>query len=66
MTAKMSGEAKLRSTDDSSGKNDAVAPTMSGGGRIEGLDGLRAFAVLAVLAFHLWPSTLPGGGGPRG
>ncbi len=30
-------------------------------GRIEGLDGLRAFAVLVVLGFHLWPLTLPGG-----
>ncbi|MBV9216541.1 MAG: acyltransferase [Acidobacteria bacterium] len=30
-------------------------------GRIEGLDGLRALAVLGVLAFHLWPLALPGG-----
>lgn len=29
--------------------------------RIEGLDGLRAFAVLVVLGFHLWPNLLPGG-----
>jgi peptidoglycan/LPS O-acetylase OafA/YrhL/lysophospholipase L1-like esterase len=37
------------------GPADAVA------GHIEGLDGLRAFAVLAVIAFHLWPHRLPGG-----
>jgi peptidoglycan/LPS O-acetylase OafA/YrhL len=30
-------------------------------GRIEGLDGLRALAVLAVLAYHLWPQAIPGG-----
>ncbi|WP_137123182.1 acyltransferase family protein [Segeticoccus rhizosphaerae] len=30
-------------------------------GRIEGLDGLRAIAVLAVLIFHLRSQTLPGG-----
>src|SRR5690606_23039035 len=31
------------------------------GRRIEGLDGLRALAVAAVLIFHLRPETLPGG-----
>ncbi|MBT0994409.1 acyltransferase [Cellulomonas sp. DKR-3] len=30
-------------------------------GRIRGLDGVRALAVLAVIAYHLWPRTLPGG-----
>jgi peptidoglycan/LPS O-acetylase OafA/YrhL len=30
-------------------------------GRIGGLDGLRAVAVLAVVAFHLWPDALPAG-----
>ncbi len=29
--------------------------------RIRGLDGLRAFAVVAVLIFHLRPASLPGG-----
>jgi len=29
--------------------------------RIRGLDGLRALAVVAVIAYHLWPTTLPGG-----
>ncbi|GEL94533.1 acyltransferase family protein [Cellulomonas composti] len=29
--------------------------------RIPGLDGLRAVAVIAVIAYHLWPTTLPGG-----
>jgi peptidoglycan/LPS O-acetylase OafA/YrhL len=32
-----------------------------GGGRIGGLDGLRAVAVVAVVAFHLWPGALPSG-----
>ncbi len=50
----------MSSTDESSNSIDAP-PAVSGGGRIEGLDGLRAFAVLFVLVFHLWPSTLPGG-----
>lgn len=31
------------------------------GGRIEGLDGLRAIAIIAVLAFHLNAAWLPGG-----
>ncbi|WP_127126650.1 acyltransferase family protein [Georgenia sp. SYP-B2076] len=30
-------------------------------GRIEGLDGLRALAVAAVLVYHLRPASLPGG-----
>ena len=30
-------------------------------GRIPGLDGLRAVAVLAVVAYHLWPEWFPGG-----
>ncbi|CAM5782512.1 acyltransferase family protein [Cellulomonas persica] len=30
-------------------------------GRIRGLDGLRAIAVLAVIAYHLWPGAVPGG-----
>ena len=32
-----------------------------GRGHIEGLDGVRGFAVLAVVAFHLWPQRVPGG-----
>jgi peptidoglycan/LPS O-acetylase OafA/YrhL len=31
------------------------------GGRIRGLDGLRAWAVLAVIAYHLAPASVPGG-----
>ncbi|GAB2616005.1 acyltransferase family protein [Pseudactinotalea suaedae] len=38
-----------------------TAPAKVRHGRILGLDGLRAIAVLAVLVFHLRPSTLPGG-----
>lgn len=30
-------------------------------GHIDGLDGIRAFAVIAVVAFHLWPRGIPGG-----
>ena len=30
-------------------------------GHIPGLDGLRALAVIAVLLFHYWPTSLPGG-----
>ncbi|MPV38991.1 acyltransferase family protein, partial [Georgenia subflava] len=48
------------------------APASSGGrapragarptaGRIEGLDGLRALAIIAVLVYHLRPESLPGG-----
>ena len=33
----------------------------SGSGRIPGLDGLRALAVVAVVVFHLNPAWLPGG-----
>lgn len=29
--------------------------------RVRGLDGVRALAVIAVVAYHLWPSALPGG-----
>ncbi|KGN31854.1 acyltransferase [Knoellia sinensis KCTC 19936] len=38
----------------------SVAPARPGG-RLPGLDGLRAAAILAVLAFHLDPRWLPGG-----
>lgn len=37
-----------------------VSPTLPGG-RILGLDGLRAIAILSVLLFHLDPDLLPGG-----
>lgn len=36
-------------------------PAEAVSGRIEGLDGIRAFAVIAVVIFHLWPDRLPGG-----
>ena len=29
--------------------------------RISALDGIRGLAVLAVVIYHAWPSTLPGG-----
>lgn len=38
-----------------------VSPADPRAGRIPGLDGLRAVAVMAVLAFHLWPTIVPGG-----
>lgn len=37
------------------------SPADPDAGRIPGLDGLRAIAVVAVLAFHLWPSVVRGG-----
>jgi peptidoglycan/LPS O-acetylase OafA/YrhL len=41
----------------------AVAPARPGDaqGRIRGLDGLRAWAVLAVIAYHVNPAWVPGG-----
>lgn len=32
------------------------------GQRIAGLDGVRAIAVIIVIAFHTWPDAVPGGG----
>ena len=43
-----------------SAREDA-ARTRSAGTRLPGLDGLRALAIAAVLAFHLDPTWLPGG-----
>ncbi len=39
----------------------APRPSAAVAGHIDGLDGLRGFAVLAVIAFHLWPNRVPGG-----
>ncbi len=39
----------------------APARAPGGTGRLAGLDGLRALAILAVLVFHLDPAWLPGG-----
>ncbi|THI95812.1 acyltransferase, partial [Nocardioides sp.] len=33
----------------------------AGGGRIDALDGIRALAVTAVVAYHLFPTAVPGG-----
>lgn len=43
------------------GEKDVSRPSEPGSGRIDGLDGLRALAVVVVLMFHLWPTTFPGG-----
>ena len=39
----------------------APLPSAAVAGRIGGLDGVRAFAVLVVIAFHLSPNRVPGG-----
>ncbi|MGP7959828.1 acyltransferase family protein [Sanguibacter sp. A247] len=38
-----------------------VSPSGTDAQRLAGFDGLRAIAVTAVLVYHLWPGTLPGG-----
>jgi len=43
------------------GDPQASGPTPGGTGRLAGLDGLRALAIIAVLTFHLDPTWLPGG-----
>ncbi len=43
------------------GDPQAPARAPGGSGRLAGLDGLRALAIMAVLVFHLDPSWLPGG-----
>ncbi len=43
------------------GTPEAPARAPGGTGRLAGLDGLRALAIVAVLTFHLDPSWLPGG-----
>jgi peptidoglycan/LPS O-acetylase OafA/YrhL len=43
------------------GNKKTINDTSKASGRIQGLDGLRAFAVLSVLGFHLWPDMMPGG-----
>ncbi|HEU5454541.1 MAG TPA: hypothetical protein VFU85_02525, partial [Nocardioides sp.] len=47
--------------DERVGDREAPARPPGAAGRLAGLDGLRAVAIIAVLAFHLDPSWLPGG-----
>jgi peptidoglycan/LPS O-acetylase OafA/YrhL len=60
-----SGAAEPSRTADRSragaGKRPSRSGSRPGGGRIEGLDGLRALAIIAVLIYHLRPESLPGG-----
>jgi peptidoglycan/LPS O-acetylase OafA/YrhL len=42
-------------------ERDAASDRSQRSARIPGLDGLRAFAVLAVIAYHLAPGAVPGG-----
>ncbi len=44
---------------DAEQRSEAVPPQRAG--KIEGIDGLRALAIIAVLVFHLRPASLPGG-----
>jgi len=44
---------------DAEQRSEAVPPQPAG--KIEGIDGLRALAIIAVLVFHLRPASLPGG-----
>jgi len=46
---------------DAGQQTDAVPASGHAERRIRGLDGLRAIAVLAVIAYHLWPGSVPGG-----
>jgi peptidoglycan/LPS O-acetylase OafA/YrhL len=55
------GEAVNTPLHGTSTRNAAGGSNSSDTGRIEGLDGLRAIAVLSVLAYHFWPSAIPGG-----
>ena len=47
--------------DERVGDREAPARPPGAAGRLAGLDGLRALAIVAVLVFHLDPSWLPGG-----
>lgn len=40
---------------------DTPGAAAAGSGRIDALDGIRALAVTAVVAYHLFPTALPGG-----
>lgn len=54
-------EPVLTPAGERSSENEFQRPSEPRYGRIDGLDGLRALAVVVVLMFHLWPTTFPGG-----
>lgn len=44
-----------------SASSTSETPKKAGRIRIEGLNGMRAVAVVSVLAYHIWPTVFPGG-----
>lgn len=52
---------KVRRPSTSATRRSPPAPPRTDQARFSGLDGLRAIAVLTVIAFHLTPGALPGG-----
>ncbi|MEE6297276.1 acyltransferase family protein [Georgenia wangjunii] len=59
--ARPRGQAPRAATSRPPAAADPRAPRSRASSRIEGLDGIRALAIVAVLVYHLRPTSLPGG-----